>query len=223
MLAGNRCSRMFFVSAMSTVWVVSSFYSPYVLTTALEFECHPTKSSMAASRFFKSSLLLLINVIIIPIFALTTIADLLGKLKPAGNESTWYEVLGNSFFTNSGLYFAQYMVHQILVSFGFNLLDLPTYLRRVWRLRTALTKKDFEAAVEPPGAGMPYDKLTCLFGLILLNAVSVPHLTPFGLAFFIGQYFIDSAYNFRHFEVSSAYNKGIGAEPTQTRNGEQRR
>ena len=87
------------------------------------------------------------------------------------------------------------------------LLDLPAYLKRVWNLRTALTKKDFEDAKIVTTAPTNYQTLLAIFGLLLLNAVSVPLLLPFGLVFLVAQYCID-IYLMRKFKVTSRYNKG---------------
>lgn len=144
--------------------------------------------------------------ILLPIFAMTTISDLFEKLRTS-NEATWYQILGSAFFSKTGVYFAQYLIHSIFITTGLVLLDLPTYLKRVWALRTALTKADFEAAEYKTNASTGYNMLLAVFGLILLNSVSVPLLCPFGLVYFITQYNID-IYYMRHFPVVARNNKG---------------
>lgn len=71
------------------MWVINSFWSPYIMNKALEFEHHATKSSLLASQFFKFSLFLLVNLTLLPIFAMTTVADLFFRIQTSGNDETW--------------------------------------------------------------------------------------------------------------------------------------
>ena len=86
------------------------------------------------------------------------------------------------------MYFAQYLIHATFINSGMTLLDLPSYMSRVWALRTALTKKDFEAAKVPVTAATNYHTQLAVFGLLLVNCISVPLLMPFGLLYFVARY-----------------------------------
>ena len=110
---------------------------------------------------------------------------------------------------SSGIYFAQFLTHEIFVNIAVNGFSIMIYIKRVWRLRKALTAKELSAAmftVEP--IVLQYDRLCAAFGLLLLNAVSVPLLLPFGLIYFLVQYGIDSS-RLRKFTIAPMINKGV--------------
>jgi hypothetical protein len=195
---------------LSTVimWLTNWRGMPFMLKKALELEKHPTRSAYESSRFWKSSLFLFAIMILLPVTALTTVGDSLNK---GGKRigSRWYQLLSSAFFINSGIYFAQFITHEIFVNLAINGFSLMVYLKRVWRLRNALTAKEFSSAmftVEP--IVLQYDRLCAAFGLLLLNAVSVPLLLPFGLIYFIVQYCIDSS-RLRSFPIAPMQNKGV--------------
>jgi len=89
------------------MYVINSNYSPFIMTKALEFEKHPTRSSYLASMFFKQSVFLLSNLILLPIFAMSTVADLIDRVQTSGPDETWYTFLSSAFFVSSGIYYIQ--------------------------------------------------------------------------------------------------------------------
>jgi len=178
------------------------------MNSALAFERHATQSSLLTSQFFKNSLFQFFNLLLLPIFAYSTVAELIGTLSTRASEATWYSIIGSAVLVQSGTYYAQYLIHSIFVYPGMALLDLPTYLSKAWRLRTALTEADFKSAAGVvTSAGTAYDSQLAIFGVLLFTCISVPLLLPFGLIYLLAKYNIDM-YMMRNFKVTNRYNKG---------------
>lgn len=174
------------------VVTMNSFVIPLIVGYIAMAEWHYKRSYREKSIFIKNVIFMIINCFFIPTFGVLDLAKIkkyCGFLLKSG----WDWDVSEGFIKNS-YFFMRYIIQVALISNGIQLLSLPIFFVKKFRVFLAstnyekfyasLTKKYFDY-------GYHYSFSITVFILTLVFSTTIPLIVPFGCLFFVLKYYID--------------------------------
>lgn len=174
------------------VVIMNSGVIPIVVGYIAMFELHYKRSYREKSIFIKNVIFMIVNCFFIPTFGVLEISKIkkyIGFLIKSG----WDWDVSEGFIKNS-YFFMRYIIQVTFVSNGIQLLSLPQFFVRKFRVFMAssnyekfyasLIKKYFDY-------GYHYSFSITVFILTLVFSTTIPLIVPFGCLFFVLKYYID--------------------------------
>ena len=174
------------------VVLMNSLIIPFVVGYIAMFELHYKRSYREKSIFVKNVVFMLVNCFIIPTFGVLNVNKMKSYIKYLLNSGWDWDV--SEALVRNTYFFMRYIIQVTFISNGIQLLALPQFFVR--KFRVFLAKTDYEKFYASLikkyfDYGYHYSFSITVFILTLCFSSTIPLIAPFGSLFFIMKYFID--------------------------------
>lgn len=165
---------------------------PFIVGYIAMAELHYKRSYREKSIFVKNVIFMLVNSFIIPTFGVLSLSGLKTYITFL-LKSGWDWDISEGFIKNT-YFFMRYIIQVTFISNCFQLLALPQYFVKRFRIFIASTdyEKFYASLIKKYfDYGYNYSYSLTVFILTLIFSSTIPLIVPFGALFFYIKYFID--------------------------------